>query len=589
MTRFARGPAARGFARCAALSVLALALGAGSVSAALTARAPLPKEPLTVHPQHEQRLVVKFRDEARVRALPSGRLASLSGADVAALNAAADRLTFAFEPLLRTGEAALANLESRAASHSGRAQPDLAGMALVRAEATADRLLEIAAALDADARVEWLSLEALGMPPPTDLAPPTPDLVAGQTYLVGNPGLNSNFAWSRGATGAGIRVSDCEYGWNATHEDLNEIDLHLEPGQTIAPGVYANDWDEHGTAVAGICAGLVNEYGCNGMAPDVEFHTFPEWTVEQGFRRPTCVANAIASSAAGDVVLLEMQTVGPGGDYGPAELDLAVWTVVQVGTSAGVIVVGAAGNGNQNLDSPAYAAYLARGDSGAILVGAGSSSIFHDKLSFSTFGSRVDVQAWGQNVRTLGYGQLAYNGSDQNQWYTNGFNGTSSASALTAPSCALLQSFQMLAVGTPLTPAELRQLLVDTGWPQGTGGHVGPAVNIKKALETQFPAVGVPDGIAAADTPLRVEPNPVRGGAVIRFALPAPAPTDLDVFDASGRRVRRLLASTSSGAGSHTARWDGRDDAGRSVAAGVYFVRLTAGAMRAEQRAVVLR
>ena len=137
-------------------------------------------------------------------------------------------------------------------------------------------------------------------------------------------------------------------------------------------------------------------------------------------------------------MLLEMQTVGAGGGYGPAELDLAVWTVVKAGTDAGVVVVGAAGNGNQNLDSLSYVPYMNRGDSGAILVGAGSSDADHDKLWFSSYGSRVDVQGWGENVFTLGYGLFTSYGGDDRQSYTNDFGGTSSASPFIASACLLL-------------------------------------------------------------------------------------------------------------------------------------------------------
>jgi flagellar hook assembly protein FlgD len=52
----------------------------------------------------------------------------------------------------------------------------------------------------------------------------------------------------------------------------------------------------------------------------------------------------------------------------------------------------------------------------------------------------------------------------------------------------------------------------------------------------------------------------------------------LTVFDASGRQMRSLWNGWQM-AGGHTLAWDGRDDAARPVAAGVYFVRIeTAGA-----------
>ena len=58
-------------------------------------------------------------------------------------------------------------------------------------------------------------------------------------------------------------------------------------------------------------------------------------------------------------MLLEMQTIGANGNYAPAEYSPAVWQVVKAATDAGIIVVAAAGNGNENLDAPGYASYRA--------------------------------------------------------------------------------------------------------------------------------------------------------------------------------------------------------------------------------------
>jgi hypothetical protein len=178
-----------------------------------------------------------------------------------------------------------------------------------------------------------------------------------------------------------------------------------------------------------------------------------------------------------------MQTSITGGsNYGPAELDQSVWTVVKNATDAGILVVGAAGNGNQDLDSATYGAYRARGDSGAIIVGAGSSTTQHSKLSFSTFGSRVNVQGWGGSVFTLGYGNYAQQGGDPRQSYTSSFSGTSSASPFIAASCAALQGFAVANVGRRLTPFEMRGILTSTGWPQqGAGGQIGPFPNLVAA------------------------------------------------------------------------------------------------------------
>jgi hypothetical protein len=81
------------------------------------------------------------------------------------------------------------------------------------------------------------------------------------------------------------------------------------------------------------------------------------------------------------------------------------------------------------------------------------------------------------------------------------------------------------------------------------------------------PVVSVPDVVPGPPS-LVLAPNPARGATVIGFAGPGGEP--VDVFDVHGRRVRRL---TTDAATSGTRRWNLRDDAGRPVAAGLYWVR----------------
>lgn len=259
--------------------------------------------------------------------------------------------------------------------------------------------------------------------------------------------------------------------------------IHPEPGQTPVPQVGGLGWDEHGIAVLGETSASWNAYGCSGVAPGAAIYTYSEWTTQSGQRRLAAITNAVNDSSAGDVVLLEMQTVAFGNNYGPAELDPSIRLVCKLGVDAGVVVVGAAGNGNQNLDSSTYQSYMNAGDSGAILVGAGAPSTSHDKLSFSTYGSRINVQGWGESVFTLGYGTFAAYGGDKKQRYTAVFNGTSSASPFIASSCAVLQQAANDLFGAPVDPKELRQHLIDTGIPQGSGGHIGPFPNLKRAID----------------------------------------------------------------------------------------------------------
>ncbi len=68
-------------------------------------------------------------------------------------------------------------------------------------------------------------------------------------------------------------------------------------------------------------------------------------------------------------------------------------------------------------------------------------------------------------------------------------------------------------------------------------------------------------------------PNPSSGATTLRFSLPAMSKVQLSIYDSRGRLVRRL-SDESREAGSHSVLWDGRDNHGRDVSAGIYFGRL---------------
>ncbi len=89
---------------------------------------------------------------------------------------------------------------------------------------------------------------------------------------------------------------------------------------------------------------------------------------------------------------------------------------------------------------------------------------------------------------------------------------------------------------------------------------------------------------------LAISPNPAPDGrANISFRVPwTSREADLAVFDASGRRVR-TLASGAQPRGLVTLSWDGRDDGGRAVSAGIYFLRLSAGERSETRRVTLLR
>ncbi len=74
----------------------------------------------------------------------------------------------------------------------------------------------------------------------------------------------------------------------------------------------------------------------------------------------------------------------------------------------------------------------------------------------------------------------------------------------------------------------------------------------------------------------------------IAFDLGTRAPARLTIYDAAGRRVRRVVDRTLD-AGHHDASWDGRDDRGVLTAPGIYFYRLETRGLTASRQLVRVR
>ncbi len=351
---------------------------------------------------------------------------------------------------------------------------------------------DLAVQLAADPAVEQaflapevtLPVESGTRSPAEDRCPvTTPSFESYQGYLGPAPqGIDAPAAWRLGQRGAGVWFADIEGGWNAAHEDL--------PGDRISHvgGTPINDpsWRAHGTAVLGEVVGIDNGKGVVGIAPDVE----RVFTSSIG---GTTVANAIDRAAnqlrAGDVLLIELQGGGPRGRYLPIEYWDDNFDVIRAAAKRGVIVIEAAGNGGENLDHKAYDRKFDRTkrDSGAIMIGAGGPAregfADRERLEFSNYGDRVDVQGWGRKVATLDYGDLQRcAGADRH--YTDEFSGTSSASPIVAGAAVLLEGIARER-GVVLSPPVLRELLRATGTPQAGNAAraIGPRPDLARAIE----------------------------------------------------------------------------------------------------------
>jgi hypothetical protein len=404
----------------------------------------------------------------------------------------------------------LDRLEARALAQTGKPLPDLAAW----------HQLTLPAGTDADAAIADLlasgqvtdAYVAPDAAPPPQQTDPTPDFTAMQGYLGPAPtGVDALFSLQDPRTrGAGVTIADLEYYWTASHEDLQLDPIATDLGKTTYVQ-YPNFADEHGTAVFGEMVALDNDYGVTGGVPDATMRGISPQRNNNG-RLQYSVSGALTYVAqflkAGDVVLIEQQTVGPAGGtaYVPVEWNQANFDAIKALGNLGIVVMETGGNGNQDLDGANMLGRFDRAvrDSGAIIGGAGNSTN-RSALTFSSHGTRVDLQGWGQNITTTGSGGNLFGGTAANMLnrrYTRSFSGTSGAGPIVVNAIVAVQSYLKATGQAPYTSAQLRDLLRRTGTPQTGTRLIGPLPDIKAALqdiEVDGPAVTAalsPAGVA---------------------------------------------------------------------------------------------
>ncbi|HFJ9275319.1 TPA: putative mucin/carbohydrate-binding domain-containing protein [Bacillus cereus] len=282
-----------------------------------------------------------------------------------------------------------------------------------------------------------------------------------QGYLEAAPkGINASHAWSiKGGDGKGTTFVDMEYGWLLNHEDLVNQNIKLMSGQNIS------QHRAHGTSVLGIVSSEDNQIGNIGIAPKANVKVISQIRDNGIYNTADAILSAVHNLQAGDILLLEAQASydGYGDKYLPVEVHPDIFDAIRVGADKGIIIIEAGANGSNDLDnfkdrngkkilnrnSPDFK------DSGAIMVGAGSSTVPHKRLWFSNYGSRLDVYGWGENVDTTS----ANPSQNTTNLYTSTFSGTSSASPIIAGAATSIQGIAKEHRGSPYTPAELRNIL----------------------------------------------------------------------------------------------------------------------------------
>ena len=337
------------------------------------------------------------------------------------------------------------------------------------------------------------------------------DLYDRQWYL---QRINMSRAWYMARNDAGhnlttIRVAVIDSGVDLTHPDLAG---HLLLGRNyLVPATAPTDDNGHGTHLAGLIAGVLDNGGMAGTALQVRVD--PLKVLDAAGSGPTtAIAQAIRDAADGDARIINLSLT-------LAEDTPPMRSAVAYAVSRGVLVVAAAGNCyyhpvDGHLICPPPVLYPAAYP-GVLAVAA--SSYYDTRAYYSAVGPEVDLSApggvsgtailstWSSHVSAVQAcraGLLTFDGAPYCM-----AEGTSMAAGIVSGVAALVWS-----VRPDLTAAEVADLLKETaavipGSASEIGvGRIDAALAVRQAIAPHL--AGLPDELTALveldDAPVRL-------------------------------------------------------------------------------------
>ncbi len=269
-------------------------------------------------------------------------------------------------------------------------------------------------------------------------------------------------AWKL-ARGRGVTIADCDAGYYTNEQDIAG-NLLMEFAKDFSDRENPRKIDDggfvsHGTSVAAIMVGIQDGRGVNGIAPEAKLVPLQNFNYDPRLddtdkeeATAACILGALKIPEV-QIIVLENQT------HGSSETFAGTRAAVRLALRSGVTIVSAGGNSTNELKAEAA------DDTGSIIVGAINRNGTTE--SFSNYGSRVSISAYGSDLLTL-FGPDGRLGR---------FGGTSGATPQVAATVAL-----MLEVNPDLTPAQVKEILVGTRITTERNKNVGGLVNVVAAV-----------------------------------------------------------------------------------------------------------
>lgn len=262
----------------------------------------------------------------------------------------------------------------------------------------------------------------------------------------------------KGHKGAGVKLAIIDDGFDLDHEDLAGRFLQ---GRDFGDGddlPYPGPQDAHGTCCAGVAgANTGNGIGVAGACPDCDLIPIRMNMTGMGSLDQSAIETFTWAVDQGAMILSNSWGPPDGGgamDMGQVLKDLVKNLTTTGRDGKGVIILFAAGNGNESIEGDGFA-------SNPDVFGIGASNASGKRSSYSDFGPSLDFMApsndtdssggdgwaggayidgiWSTDNTSGGYvpGQLA---GDQSGKYVSEFGGTSSACPLAAGITGLVLS-----------------------------------------------------------------------------------------------------------------------------------------------------